>query len=432
MNQNRILLARIQHRWKEWSTQLYSSLRLGTFVLALICGLLLWGLRELGASPDLFNLNSSHWIPVGIGVIGSISSFLAFFWAIGIYQNSVKDGKQLEGLLTQLSNNGKSIQNNTAVIENLTKELTDASRKQHEGLENIIEGLKFFLEQNKENNESTEFYLLSDTLAIGELHYLFNEHLKDKNMFHKNCADIEHIIQQKVEELADKKGKIKIATLKYLKNELPSHFDKDESLLQQLNATRLVKKFVLPVLSELHQTHYDTLQSVLQANSKFKKRLSRFLNEHHRVETELRDRLEDTHEEPIQYVKHLHYQLCISVNRDKNFYSAFVIQIGTYNMHSVSNARALVTYDKTLVNTFIDVYNSFVAEQTKKDVQKNEIVEQSMQQVRRNIQTLQQKYKIDSADTAELRKNIEHLLSHHSDDQLECLERGLGDDNKIA
>ena len=387
------------------------SWKLCVFALLASTGLILIFLSLVGHPSNTINndwthFDSSHWIVICVGVIGSLASTFAFIAASKIFQLSnasgekmtnivasiereekdnkdllqiikvseatnqeiLKEVKQDEDLvkkvLTKIEADEEKIKDIVNNLSFVTQRIEDALRTQPYELGNIFKSLHDFLKSEIDNIDcNSEFLWLGDTSSVGELHELFNADLKNSHPeFLKQCEEIRFWLMLALK----RSGKFQVGLLDYIDEEIDVNFA-DSEVFDKIKTTRLVKKFVLPILDSL-KIDYQQKDNLRQ--------VYRFLNNHRVFNHKILSYV-DGNDKTFQPVRHFPYQVFVLTNNTTKIYRAFLVHVGTYNMMSVKNARALITFDEGLVLTLRNVVQSFLIEQKQKieiDIELNERV----------------------------------------------------------
>jgi hypothetical protein len=357
-------------------------------------------------NQDWFHFDSSHWTVICIGIIGSLASTFAFIAASKIFQLSnasgtemskivmsiekeEKDNKELLNIIKESEKTNQEILKEVKQDEDLVKKvlskieadeekikdivhnlsfvtqrIEDALRTQPYELGNIFKSLHDFFKNEIDNIDfNTEFLWLGDTSSVGELHEVFNTDLKNTHPeFLKQCEEIRFWLMLALK----RSGKFQVGLLDYLDEEIDVNLAELEAF-DKIKTTRLVKKFVIPIL--------DSLKIDYQQKGNLRQ-VYRFLNNHRVFNHKILSYV-DGEDKTFQPVRHFPYQVFVLTNNTTKVYRAFLVHVGTYNMMSVKNARALITFDEGLVITLKNVVQSFLIEQKQKierDIELNERV----------------------------------------------------------
>ncbi len=334
------------------------------FILVLISFAVLILPFSVSFNPTFsFNLNwlqKNDWLTL-FGLLGGVISVIGLWVTLLIYRESKKESDTTKQLVEEIQKISSSISKNT-------EQLKDALRKRPEMLENIFPEFKIFLHELEEK-ECDEIYILTDTLAFGRLHLEFNESLKEKYPnLKQDLRDIDRLLQDLVSpsEASRKEPKCTIGMIKFPSAINLSHQNSETN--EAILKSRLMEKCIKPILDEISEKElsenpnaspFMIEEDLTSSNSRIKK----FLELHEGQ----KKRYNSYNNKAIVELRELPYQLYIGINSMTHFYAAFIVYVGTYNMEAVSEASAMITYDRGFVETQRSFFKAYVEKAQKKE-----------------------------------------------------------------
>ncbi|MEM1207171.1 MAG: hypothetical protein AAGN66_28305 [Acidobacteriota bacterium] len=210
--------------------------------------------------------------------------------------------------------------------------IEDATRRLLSGIPEVIESILKFLRQV---DPEDSLYVMTDTAAVGEIHFRNAEALKDYQSQGRQLKDDLNDVRGALYDCALHAEQFFITTL---------DSEPDES-------SCLMEKFAHPVLKALGES--------IESSREF---LGRHVEDHnariHELQEARKGKMRDSYVDPHLKVSDLPLQLFIRSSKEKHRRRALVIFAGTYNMERINEVRAMNTKDPKLVETFVSMYET--------------------------------------------------------------------------